>query len=97
MGGKGTIRPEWQLKRRKRGRVGDLSKTPGKQEGLELGSQRRWEVWGWSSEVGSVLKQVGPLAPLPHHPLASEFHPHLHPLDPGGQAACRWDRSSGSG
>lgn len=95
-GGKGIIRPARQLKRRER--AGDLLEIQGRPEGLEPGSRRRWEVWGWSPEAGSVLRQVGPLAPLLHHPLAPEFRPPVpRPQDPDGRAACRWGRSSGSG
>jgi hypothetical protein len=47
--------------------------------------------------VGSILKQVGPLAPLHRLPLALEFLlPAPHRQDPDVQAVCRWGRSCGS-
>lgn len=77
--------------------MGDLLKTQEKEGGLGLGSQRRWELWGWTPEVGSALRQDGPLPALPHHHLAPELlPPGPHPQDLDGQVACRWGRSSGS-
>lgn len=75
-----------------------LLRAQGRWGWLELGTQRKWGVLGWSPGVGCALRQDDREAPLPPHPpLAPEFLPPHHHQDPGGQAACRWGTSSGSG